>query len=199
MSKSPQSSGRPVTRLVLIRHGETDWNLEGRYQGQSDPPLNAQGRRKAEALIPQLRPLGLCCLYSSLLQRAWETACILARGLGLPLFPEPRLAEINLGAWEGMRVEDIQNRDPEAFARWIQDPWHSRPPQGESPQEVWSRVWPAVQEIARRHVGETVGLVTHRVPIVLLQIHLQGAPKQAFHTLPVPNGGWTVLPLEVSL
>jgi len=185
-----------MTRLVLIRHGETDWNREARYQGQADPPLNAMGRRQAQALVEVLRPLGMCCLYSSPLQRAWETARVVAEALHLPLYPEPRLKEIHLGEWEGLTVDVIQARYPEHFARWQREPWTTAPPGGERVEAVFRRVLAAVRDIVMKHPRDTVGLVTHRMPIVLLKIHVLGLPRDVLHTLPVPNAGWEILEVE---
>ncbi len=182
-----------TTRLVLIRHGETDWNVEGRYQGQADPPLNQQGRRQAHDLVEKLRPLGLQVLYSSPLRRAWETACILARGWLLPLHPEPRLMEIHLGEWQGMLVTDIQRRYPEIFQRWETDPWSVRVPGGETLAEVQRRVYQAVDDILARHSGQTVGLVTHHLPMALLKIRYQGLDPNQVRRIPIGNTAWEVI------
>ncbi len=183
----------PTTRLVLIRHGETNWNREGRYQGQADPPLNERGRAQARALIEPLRRLGLDLLYSSTLRRAWETAQILAQGLGIPVIPEPRLKEIHQGAWQGMLVTEIQKRYPDLFRAWQERPWDVRPPGGETLAQVQQRVYQAVDDIVARHRGQTVGLVTHRLPIALLLIRYQGLDPQRVRQVPIANAQWHLI------
>ncbi len=181
------------TRLVLIRHGETDWNVEGRYQGQADPPLNERGREQARRLVEAVRPLGLEVVYSSPLLRAWETACILARELNLPLYPEPRLKEIHQGEWQGMLVTEIRRRYPQLFARWEEEPWSVRVPGGETLEEVQRRVFQAVDDILARHPGQTVAIVSHRLPLALLKIRYQGLDPNQVRKIPIPNTAWEVI------
>ena len=179
-----------MTRLILIRHGETDWNVEGRYQGQADPPLNARGIQQAYALADALEDVGLDVIYSSPLRRAWQTAEIVARRLGVPLYPEPRLMEIHQGDWQGHLRSEIAARYPELFHRWHTEPWQVTPPGGESLQEVQARVYAAIDEILARHRGQTVGVVTHRIPIALLKVRYQGLDPDAVRTLDLPNTYW---------
>lgn len=184
------------TRLVLIRHGETDWNVEGRYQGQADPPLNARGLAQARLLAEELRKAGLDVLYSSPLQRAVQTAQTLADALGLPLYLEPRLVEIHQGDWQGRQRSEIAARYPELFRRWQTKPWAVTPPGGESLAQVQARVYAAVDEILSRHAGQTVGLVTHRIPIALLKVRYQGLDPDAVRTLELPNTYWEEIIIE---
>ena len=187
-----------VTRLVLIRHGETDWNVEGRYQGQADPPLNERGVAQARHLAEALRKVGLDVLYSSPLKRAWQTATIVAEALHVPLYPEPRLMEIHQGEWQGRLRSEIAARYPDVFQKWLTDPWHVTPPGGESLRQVQARVYAAVDEILARHPGQTVGLVTHRIPIALLKVRYQGLDPNAVRTLDLPNTYWEVIEIPVS-
>ncbi len=107
-----------MIQLILIRHGQTQWNREGRWQGQADPPLNAFGRRQARRAALELRGARLDHLYSSDLRRALETAHIIGADLGLAVIPDPRLREINLGRWQGMLSADIEAQYPDEFRRW---------------------------------------------------------------------------------
>lgn len=185
-----------MTRLVLVRHGETDWNVEGRYQGQADPPLNERGKAQARQVAEALRPIGIDVIYSSPLRRAWQTAEIIAQTLGVPLFAEPRLMEIHQGDWQGRLRAEIAAKYPELFQRWLTDPWHVTPPGGESLQQVQARVYAAVDEILARHRGQTVALVTHRIPIALLKVRYQGLDPDAVRRLELPNTYWEVLAIE---
>jgi broad specificity phosphatase PhoE len=184
-----------VTRLVLIRHGETDWNVEGRYQGQADPPLNAQGIAQAHHLAGELYGVGLDVLYASPLLRARQTARVLAEALGLPLHFEPRLMEIHLGDWQDRLPADIAARYPDLFRRWQSGPWAVTPPGGESLAQVQERVYAAADEILARRQGRCVGLVIHHIPIILLKVRYQGLDPDAVRTLQLPNTYWEEIDL----
>jgi broad specificity phosphatase PhoE len=179
-----------ITRIYLIRHGETQWNVEGRYQGQADPPLNARGRAQAEQLGRQLRSQGLARLISSPLLRALQTAEILARILKLPVETEERLVEIHQGDWQTRLRSEIESRYPELFASWEADPWSVTPPGGESLRQVQARVHAAVDEILARYPGERSGVVLHRIPIALLKMRYQGLDPDSIRQLNLPNAGW---------
>ncbi len=178
-----------MTRLLLIRHGETDWNVEGRYQGQADPPLNARGLAQARALAVRWQREGIrpAAIYASPLQRAWQTAEILAQATGAPLHAEPRLKEIGLGAWEGVLTPEIMRRWPETFRHWEERPWATRPPGGETIAEVQQRVYAAIDEIVARHPDETIAIVAHRLPLALLKIRYQGYDPAEVRRIPIPN------------
>lgn len=186
---------RDITALILIRHGETDWNVKGRYQGQADPPLNARGLAQAHQLARELRGLGLDVLYTSPLRRALETAQVLAQSLGLPLHLEPRLMEIHQGDWQCRLRSDIAARYPDLFERWQAEPWAVTPPGGESLAQVQARVYAALDDILARHQGKRVGLVTHRIPIALIKVRYQGLDPDTVRTLQLPNIYWE----EISL
>lgn len=167
-----------MTVLWLIRHGQTDWNLTGRWQGQATgaPGLNDMGRAQALALRDQLQDVNFSAIYSSDLLRARQTAELIAEPLGLTVAPEPRLREINLGVWEGMLSSEIEERYPQELAERIRDPFHARAPQGESPLEVAERVIAAVDDIAGKHQDESVLIVAHGVSLAVIICHAQGFP-----------------------
>jgi broad specificity phosphatase PhoE len=176
-----------VSVFILARHGVTDWNLAGRYQGQADPPLNEAGRRQARALAEQLAGEPIRAIYSSDLQRAYDTAQAAAERLGLPVTVEPRLREVNQGEWEGMLHPDILARYPEAWAERERDPLHSRSPGGESVFEVSARVWSAAADIARAHPDGLVLIVSHGLALACLYCKAHGLPvEQARNHIP-PN------------
>jgi broad specificity phosphatase PhoE len=176
-----------MTRIVLIRHGETDWNVEGRYQGQSDPPLNIRGLEQARFLAEKLRPLHLEVLYTSPLLRAAQTAQIIADRLGIAVHLEPRLMEIHQGEWQTRLRSEIEALYPELFQRWEAEPWQTSPPNGETLEAVQARVSAAVREILTRHPGARTGLVSHRIPIALIKIQYQGLKADIIRNLSLPN------------
>ncbi len=189
-----------MTTLLLIRHGETDWNVEGRYQGQADPPLNARGLAQAHALAKQLQEKGPkpAVVYASPLRRAWQTATIVAQAVAAPLKAEPRLKEIHLGAWEGVLATEIARRWPELFHAWEVAPWQTRPPGGETIAEVQRRVYAAVDDILARHPDQTVAVVAHRLPIALIKIRYQGYDPEEVRRIPVPNAQYEILEVPSS-
>ena len=135
-----------MTELLLVRHGETDWNADGRLQGQTDRPLNDYGRRQARLLAEELAHEGLQAIYSSDLARAQETAEIVGLRLGLPVALDADLREKDWGTWEGLSAVE---RDRTEFV-------------GESTEEHQERILRAVQRIAERHPnGGRVLIVTH--------------------------------------
>jgi alpha-ribazole phosphatase len=168
-----------VTRFVLIRHGETDWNKEGRYQGHTDVPLNAKGREQAEAMAEALKNRPLQAIYASDLQRARDTAEILAAATGAPMHVDPRLREIDLGEWEGRLSADIQKTDMDLLTRRRVDPLDTFPPGGEGVRQVMARVVPLLDEIARRHPDSRVALVSHGTTLAAVKVHLLHLPLES--------------------
>ncbi len=116
------------TRFILIRHGQTDWNATGRWQGQANPPLNAVGRAQAQQTAQELIAQNIEVLISSDLTRARETAAIIGASIGVPVNLEPRLREINLGDWQGLYSDDIRARWPDEMRTWLESPLAIRPP-----------------------------------------------------------------------
>jgi broad specificity phosphatase PhoE len=179
-----------MTQLVLIRHGQTQWNSEGRWQGQADPPLNTFGRRQAHRAAQALRGNGLDLLYSSDLRRALETAHIIGAELGLAVIPDPRLREINLGRWQGMLSTDIQAQYPDEFRLWHTSPLATRPPNGEDLHTLAARVLEAVSDVASRHPGQRIGIVAHELPIAVVLAYLRGVDLARLRDLIPATGAW---------
>jgi phosphoserine phosphatase len=176
-----------MTRLILIRHGETEWNVIGRYQGQADPPLNEQGIAQSYQLADQLIESNLEILYTSPLQRAAQTAQILANKLRIPLYIEPRFMEIHQGDWQTRLRSEIEQLYPDLFRRWESEPWEVSPPHGESLSQVQDRVIDALAEIIDKFPNQCVGIVTHRIPIALIKIHNQGFDRDIVRSMQLPN------------
>jgi broad specificity phosphatase PhoE len=161
-----------VTTLILARHGETDWNRENRFQGHADPPLNELGRTQAAELAETLSGEGIARVYTSPLRRAHETAEIVAARLGLEVEPVEALREIDVGSWSGLTRDEIAERFPDAFARWLDE--GSGFDDGETYEQLWERVVPALEQLADRHPDEVVLVVTHGGPSRVMQAHATG-------------------------
>ncbi len=151
-----------VTRLLVVRHGETDANAAGTWQGATDHPLNDRGRAQARALALRLAEEypDIRAIYTSPLQRARQTAEIIAETLGpVPIIEEPDLREYHLGEWEGLTYEELRY-EKRLWERMRADA-HWAPPGGESAYHFALRVLNAFQRIAQRHPGETILVVGH--------------------------------------
>jgi probable phosphoglycerate mutase len=164
--------GSGVTTILLARHGETDWNRDGRWQGWADPPLNETGREQARALAEQLGSVPFDAVYSSDLGRAFETALIVAAPHGVDVTVDPGLREIDVGSWSGLTRAEIEER------------FGLDRPDGETREQHGRRVLAAVERIARANEGRRVLVVTHGGTMRALHGHVSDAP---FH--PVANCG----------
>ena len=160
MTAGPPAGAPPVRRLVIWRHGRTEWNAAGRFQGQLDPPLDEVGRAQAARTAPALAatlPAGATVLVSSDLQRAADTAGALAALLGLPVRIDPRLREHGLGSWEGLTRAEVEDRYPEQYADWVAGgPVAER--DGEPSAAISARALAAVADLPE---AEVAVLVTH--------------------------------------
>jgi broad specificity phosphatase PhoE len=152
-----------VTTLLLVRHGETDWNRELRIQGSSDTELNERGREQARELASELRDVDLDAVYSSDLRRARETAELATAGRGLDVRLDPGLRERSFGSWEGLTRSEVAERFPDLEHH-----------DGETDEEVRDRVLAAVHRIVAGHPGEEVLVVSHGGALNALWHHALG-------------------------
>lgn len=178
------------SRLLLIRHGETLWNQEGRIQGHTDVPLSERGREQARRVGAVLRAEKPAAVVSSDLRRALETA-ELAAPPGLQPIAEPRFREAYFGEWEGLTHPEMAERFPDAYPAWREDPLRCRPPKGETVEELVARCSRAAREILARYADEAVALVLHGGPIRALVVALLELPLEHYSRLRVANCSFT--------
>jgi probable phosphoglycerate mutase len=186
-----------IRHLFLARHGETDWNLAGRWQGHTDVPLNAAGRSQAGALAERLRGEGIATVGTSDLSRARHTAEIVAAALRVPVaHVDPGLREQRFGWFEGLTPRECEERYPEEWARYVADR-HAGPPGGESRAAVLERVVRAVQGAAAQLAGPVL-LVTHGGAIRTLLAALPASTGAPGSGAPgrIPNCGVVRVSLE---
>ena len=176
-----------MTRLLLLRHGESTWNAEDRWQGWEDPPLSDAGRRQAEAAVAGLTGAGLEAVVCSDLARAHGTADILARALGLAVEVEPALRERDVGAWAGLTPAQIERGWPGALSEW-RTRRLANPPGGETDASLTARALDVVQRLAARPEGSLL-VVTHAGVVRAVERHLGRQPSRT----PNLSGRW-VLP-----
>lgn len=177
------------TTLFIIRHGETDWNAEKRYQGQADIPINDRGRAQAKRNGETLKTLGLDLntldFVASPLVRARETMEICRAALGLDRDGyrlDPLLKELSYGAWQGMLQSDLPTQDPEGLEARNQDPYHWRPKNGESYADLVERTRGWLETVN----GDSI-IVTHGGILRSLHALLLGVPEHEVPTVPVPQ------------
>ncbi len=161
-----------VTTFILIRHGQSEWNRAGRFQGQGDSPLTRLGRAQAQRVAQRLRKEPVVALYSSDLSRAMQTAEIIGQTLGLTPIAEPRLREIDVGLWTGLTREEIISRFPEEWDAWIAGVDVARGG-GETFVELQQRTVAALHDMAAAHAGQTIVAVTHGGSIRALLAYAQ--------------------------
>ncbi len=157
----PHTEHGAVTRILAIRHGETAWNVDTRIQGQLDVPLNDKGRWQAARLAEALAGEELVAIYSSDLQRAWQTAAPLAEAAGLVPRPERGLRERAFGVFEGLTWAEIERDHPEASERWRRRDPEFGPEGGERLAEFYARCVDCITALAQRHPGEAIAVVAH--------------------------------------
>lgn len=176
---------QPAVKLWLVRHGQTDWNLEGRYQGQADLPLNTNGLLQAKEVAQFFIRKQIAAIYSSDLQRAFQTASAISNLTGVPVQVDQRLREINQGILEGQLFSIIKVKYPELMLMRRSDPLHARPPGGETVWEVAKRVYQVVNEISTQYAEQEVVIVSHGLSLATLLVHSAGAPlENAFKYIP---------------
>ncbi|OBI83094.1 bifunctional RNase H/acid phosphatase [Mycobacterium sp. 1245805.9] len=165
------------TRLLLLRHGQTELSVERRYSGRGNPALTEVGRQQAGAAARYLAERGgIAAVISSPLQRAYDTAATAAKALGLDVTVDDDLIETDFGAWEGLTFTEASERDPELHRRWLRDT-STTPPGGESFDAVLDRVLRVRERVIEAHQGATVLVVSHVTPIkMLLRLALDAGP-----------------------
>lgn len=182
------------THIILWRHGQTAYNVEHRFQGQLDVPLNEVGLKQAEIAAGPLSKLPIDAIYASPLHRAHVTAEALARRVDLPITSDVRLEEVNVGSWEGMLADDIYRENPDFVAGLAEGRDVRRSPTGETCTEVAVRISEALREIAANHQGQTIVVASHGLAIRMGTAGVLGWDYEASTSLAgMSNCGWTVL------
>ena len=181
-------------RLILVRHGETEHNAGGFVQGRIDVPLNELGRRQAAALAAALRADPPAAVVASPLERARDTALAIAAPRGLPVTLDPDLAEMDVGALEGLSGPQMRERFPDILAAWAGPQGPSvQLAGGESLEQVQVRAWRVVERLYEQYAGATVVVATHNFVIGSIVCRAIGAPLTAFRRLRIGVASRTVI------
>ena len=161
-------------RLLLLRHGETAWNRERRYQGWTDTPLSAEGLVQAEAAARELKEHAFAAVYASPLQRARDTAVAIAAPHGLEVETDPAFKELGFGQWEGLTLDEARAGFPALYDGWAKTPHLCSPPGGESLVQARERVLAGLERLRAAHPEATVCLVAHGIPVRMLILEVLG-------------------------
>ena len=192
-----------TTRLILVRHGQTEWNRVERFRGRADVPLNETGLAQAEAtgrrIAAEWQP---AAVYSSPLSRAFKTAEAIANHFDLPVQTHPGLTDMDYGEWQGLTPEEVKERWPEQHDAWFHAPQLARIPGGETLDNLRTRGLAAVNELSVKHHGQVIVLVGHTVinRIILLAVLRLGNDRFwrlrqdtcAINVFDADNGDFTV-------
>ena len=183
-------------RLILIRHGRTEWNAEARVQGRTDIPLDAVGRAQAQSIAKRLSSIPLKAIYTSPLLRAAETAQEIAAYHACSVNRIAEMTEINFGAWEGKTAQELEKQYAALWQdwNWILHPETCREMGAESADDILMRVLNGLdQMLSEQPEDATVALISHTMPIKLLVAHLIGLPASKIRALKLANCSYTEL------
>jgi len=193
-------------RLIIIRHGESEWNRIGRYQGQADAELSEMGLRQAEALAGRLRNERFDAIFTSPLQRAARTATAVAQyHPTVPFFTEAALLEIDHGAWQGLLLDEVRERYDDGLREWRMHPTRAQMPGGESFSNILKRVLDFKERLLREFPAGSVLVSTHDVVVKILVADALGMNMDRINRIWVTNASVSVveygddLPYLVSL
>ena len=171
-------------KFFLVRHGETEWNKLGRFQGHTDISLNERGFSQAKETAKAAAEWGHCAIYSSPLIRTAQVADEIAKVTPMPVSKQPGLKELGLGDLEGVTGEEMRNKWPEVFSAWRSNPEKVSMPNGESLAQLRERCWQAILDIEQNHsADDSVVVISHNFAIRSIIGELLGVPLEYFHRM----------------
>ena len=169
-----------TTKVYVVRHGQTAWNLEEVFRGRMDIPLDETGKKEVHLAGEALKDETLHAIYSSPLSRSMETAENIAKFQNINVEPLEAIVDISYGEWEGVRLEEVQKKYPDLYALWLNEPHKVTFPNGESLEAVRVRVMDAINHLIEKHENENIALVAHRVPNKVICCSLLGIDPSNF-------------------
>jgi broad specificity phosphatase PhoE len=178
-------------QIFLLRHGETDWNLQRRCQGVTDLDLNETGSRQAKEVAAFFSKEKLDAVYSSNLKRAIQTANAISEYHRLKVIVRSDFRELDHGKFEGLTFSEIHTNYPDFIRPWREQPAHIPIPGGECIADVGKRTWKGIEEIIRNHSYASVVVVSHQFPIVSILCHITGTPLNDYRRFHVDPSGLT--------
>jgi broad specificity phosphatase PhoE len=176
-------------RVLLVRHAETDWNRERRFQGRRDIPLSAAGREQAESAARLLAATPLAAVWSSPLSRARETATHIANPHGLAVHVEEAFTEMDFGEWVGLTRDEVKARFPDALSAWAETPQAARWPGAETLEDVRARALAGLERLRAAHQGQTICLISHGITSRVLILEALGLGPDRLWSLQISSTG----------
>jgi len=184
-----------MTEIILVRHGETEWNVKEVFRGRIDIELNETGRKQAELLAEYLSKIRIEAIYSSSLKRALKTAGMIARYHKLDVEIADGLIDFNYGKWQGLPHQEVKDKYSQLYTEWINSPERVKMPGGESLDDVKERAIAVVTDAVSKHKGSVV-LISHRVVNKVLVCALLGLDNSHFWNIRQDNCGMTTFTYE---
>lgn len=182
-----------MEKIYLIRHGESEWNIKGKVQGQKDIALTSKGARQANLIGDKLKNENISSIYSSSLARAMDTALIIGEKINLKVNPMEELKEINFGIWEGMLSNEINERHYEDFVSWRNNPENFKIEKGESLRELQKRTMKGVDKIIRNNLDKNIAIVSHSSTLKIIILSLLNMDLCYFKNLTLANGSLSII------
>ncbi len=182
-----------MTQFILIRPGSTDYDQQGRIQGNLDIPLNEQGNHEVARAIDELKHQGIKVIYTCECAAARQTAEALATALGAKLKEMDNMRNLNHGLWQGMLIDEVKRKQPKVYRQWQEQPESVRPPAGETVSEARQRVATALQKIARKHKNDIVALVAPEPLASMFRVELQSGEIGDLWRASQEHGSWEVI------
>ncbi|MBC7263865.1 MAG: histidine phosphatase family protein [Chloroflexi bacterium] len=187
-----------MTRIILVRHGQTEWNREERFRGQEDIPLNETGRQQARRVAYRLKNDPITAIYASPLRRSIQTAEIIAASRDLDVQIDDAFLDIHYGTWAGLSPAEVAARDAEMYRLWLTAPHLAHPPKGECLEDVRARVLRGIERIVLRYPRATVVVVGHQVVNKVLLCAVLGLDGSAFWRIRQDNACINIFIVENS-
>jgi broad specificity phosphatase PhoE len=169
-----------MTKVYVVRHGQTAWNLEEVFRGRMDIPLDETGKKEVHLAGEALKYETLHAIYSSPLSRSMETAENIAKFQDIQVTPLEAIIDISYGEWEGVSLIEVQKKYPDLYGLWLQEPHSITFPGGESLEQVRVRTRNAIDDLLEKHENENIALVAHRVPNKVICCSLLGIDNSNF-------------------
>lgn len=185
-----------MTRIYFIRHGETEWNTTGRYQGWSDIPLSEIGMKQAEAVGKRFQNIDIDVIYSSPLDRAYQTAHEIAKHKNMQIIKDEHLKEINFGDWEGLTADEIKNLYGEQFTNFIQNPESGEFPGDGSLELVTQRLKIGLDAVIKQNKDKKIAIVSHGGLIRLAIFYMMGMSKDYYGRMWIDNTAISIVDIR---
>lgn len=185
-----------MTRIIIVRHGQTKWNVGQIFRGRVDVPLNKTGKKQVQSLAAALSPYKISAIYCSPLSRARETAEIVAKTHRLEPKISNLLLDISYGKWQGLSHKEVVKKWPKVYKLWHEAPHKIKFPEGESLAEVRKRVEKFLDKVVSEHRGKTVVAISHRVAIKVLLCAALGLDNSYFGKFKQNTASFSILECE---